>query len=222
MCAVPCLAAILQEAKKSRKAAAKEARARPKGEEGGDDDEDAINSDLDDDDEAEEEENADGAETRDFVCALYEKVRLSRPVGRGRPARQIYSDAASAAAEQVQRTKNKWKVTLKDGLISINGREYLFSKCAGYVSPLFLPLGSPGESPELDRSTRLLAVSAAASLSGEDAPNRHLHRIASLSYPSLRVVRSVTSVARNALPVHNERDPAGLCNTSRCPCISIG
>ncbi|POY73941.1 hypothetical protein BMF94_2983 [Rhodotorula taiwanensis] len=94
------------EAKKAVKSAANAGKDRPKGEDGEDeDDEDAINSDLDDEDEeAEDEEAADGVETRDFVIALYEKV---------------------------QRTKNKWKVTLKDGLISVNGREYLFAKCAG-------------------------------------------------------------------------------------------
>jgi hypothetical protein len=43
-------------------------------------------------------------------------------------------------ARQVQRVKNKWKVTLKDGLISVNGKDYLFSKCNGYVcSYLSLP-----------------------------------------------------------------------------------
>ncbi|BGP17104.1 hypothetical protein JCM10213_003883 [Rhodosporidiobolus nylandii] len=71
----------------------------------GGDDEDAINSDLDDDDELDEEDDAEGAaEGGDLVIALYEKV---------------------------QRVKNKWKVTLKDGLVSVNGKEYLFAKCQG-------------------------------------------------------------------------------------------
>ena len=32
---------------------------------------------------------------------------------------------------QVQRVKNKWKCVLKDGVIHMNGRDYLFSKCTG-------------------------------------------------------------------------------------------
>lgn len=29
--------------------------------------------------------------------------------------------------------KNKWKCVLKDGMIHINGKDYLFAKCTGYV-----------------------------------------------------------------------------------------
>ena len=29
--------------------------------------------------------------------------------------------------------KNKWKCVLKDGMIHVNGRDYLFAKCTGYV-----------------------------------------------------------------------------------------
>ncbi|GAA6018187.1 hypothetical protein JCM10207_002861 [Rhodosporidiobolus poonsookiae] len=78
--------------------------AKPK-KEGEGDDEDAINSDLDDEDDLDDDEDADGVEQGgDLVIALYEKV---------------------------QRVKNKWKVTLKDGLVSVNGKEYLFAKCNG-------------------------------------------------------------------------------------------
>lgn len=41
--------------------------------------------------------------------------------------------AHPSPGSQVQRVKNKWKVTLKDGLVSVNGKEYLFAKCTGYV-----------------------------------------------------------------------------------------
>ena len=29
--------------------------------------------------------------------------------------------------------KNKWKCVLKDGMIHIKGKDYLFAKCTGYV-----------------------------------------------------------------------------------------
>lgn len=32
---------------------------------------------------------------------------------------------------QVQRVKNKWKITLKDGIVSVQGKDYLFHKCNG-------------------------------------------------------------------------------------------
>jgi hypothetical protein len=34
-------------------------------------------------------------------------------------------------ALKVARVKTKWKCTLKDGMIHINGKDYLFAKCAG-------------------------------------------------------------------------------------------
>ncbi|TIC66568.1 TFIIA-domain-containing protein [Wallemia mellicola] len=68
---------------------------------GKDADEDAINSDLDDDD---DEEDNDLDTNNDIVLCLYDKV---------------------------QRVKNKWRMQLKDGIISINNKDYLFSKCSG-------------------------------------------------------------------------------------------
>lgn len=67
---------------------------------------DGIGSDLDDSD---EEDLAapiadDGADSGDLLIALYEKVT---------------------------RVKNKWKVTLKDGIVNVKGKDYLFSKCLG-------------------------------------------------------------------------------------------
>jgi hypothetical protein len=41
----------------------------------------------------------------------------------------------SLTAVQVARVKNKWKCVLKDGMIHINGKDYLFAKCTGYVPP---------------------------------------------------------------------------------------
>ncbi|SCV70140.1 BQ2448_1534 [Microbotryum intermedium] len=67
---------------------------------------DEINSDLDDSDEDgdNDDDDAGAGQGGDLVIALYEKV---------------------------QRVKNKWKVTLKDGLVSVNGKDYLFAKCNG-------------------------------------------------------------------------------------------
>ncbi|GAA94602.1 hypothetical protein E5Q_01254 [Mixia osmundae IAM 14324] len=66
-------------------------------------DEDAIDSDLDDPEDDEDDEEV-AEEGGDLVIALYDKV---------------------------QRVKNKWKIVLKDGIMSINGKDYLFSRCNG-------------------------------------------------------------------------------------------
>jgi len=68
-------------------------------------DSEAINSDLDDSD-SEEEEDAqeDGSGDGNIVFCTYDKVA---------------------------RVKNKWKCILKDGMIHVNGKDYLFAKCTG-------------------------------------------------------------------------------------------
>ncbi|KAL7274642.1 transcription factor IIA subunit alpha [Rhizina undulata] len=66
-------------------------------------DEDAINSDLDDP-EDDEIDNDDEDEVPQIMLCMYDKV---------------------------QRTKNKWKCVLKDGVLTINGKEYVFHKANG-------------------------------------------------------------------------------------------
>ena len=69
------------------------------------DDENAINSDLDDsDDDNRNEMGDDDDEFGDGILCTYDKV---------------------------QRVKNKWKCTLKDGIMSANGKEWVFHKGMG-------------------------------------------------------------------------------------------
>ncbi|EME46425.1 hypothetical protein DOTSEDRAFT_110198, partial [Dothistroma septosporum NZE10] len=68
-------------------------------------DENAINSDLDDsDDEGGAGMGDDDDEEGDNILCTYDKV---------------------------QRVKNKWKCTLKDGVMSVNGKEWVFHKGMG-------------------------------------------------------------------------------------------
>ncbi len=77
-----------------------------------DDDEDAINSDLDDPDDAlPEEEQEEGRPSQIMLCT-YDKVA---------------------------RVKNKWKCTLKDGVLTTGGKEYVSSHCTFATSDLCLP-----------------------------------------------------------------------------------
>jgi len=64
-----------------------------------------INSDLDDSEgELDDDGEGDDEADVDIVFCVYDKV---------------------------QRVKNKWKTVFKDGMIHINGRDYLFQKCNG-------------------------------------------------------------------------------------------
>lgn len=67
-------------------------------------DSDDINSDLDDDVESDKEDDEDGQDEGQIMLCLYDKV---------------------------QRVKNKWKSTLKEGVANINGRDYVFQKANG-------------------------------------------------------------------------------------------
>lgn len=78
-----------------------------KAEEDEEKDEDAINSDLDDPDDEQqqaEDEDDDGSAVAEAILCTYDKV---------------------------QRVKNKWKCTLKDGVLSTKGKDYLFHKAQG-------------------------------------------------------------------------------------------
>ncbi|KAI1106174.1 transcription factor IIA, alpha/beta subunit [Jackrogersella minutella] len=66
-------------------------------------DEDAINSDLDDPDDNLEEDDEDEDGGQIMLC-MYDKV---------------------------QRVKNKWKCVMKDGVLSVNGKDYVFHKATG-------------------------------------------------------------------------------------------
>ncbi|KAF6837764.1 transcription factor IIA [Colletotrichum plurivorum] len=67
-------------------------------------DEDAINSDLDDPDEDKDDDEVDDEGLGHIMLCMYDKV---------------------------QRVKNKWKCILKDGVLTVNGKEYVFHKATG-------------------------------------------------------------------------------------------
>jgi len=67
-------------------------------------DEDAINSELDDSDEGGNEEEDDDDSMGNIMLCMYDKV---------------------------QRVKNKWKCVMKDGVLTVNGKEYVFHKATG-------------------------------------------------------------------------------------------
>ncbi|KAJ4164471.1 hypothetical protein LMH87_006144 [Akanthomyces muscarius] len=100
----------LKEATKNKSTASTSRKGKRVGAyDGGDDDdeeedEDAINSDLDDPDEDHEEDEVDDEGLGHIMLCMYDKV---------------------------QRVKNKWKCTLKDGVLTVNGKEYVFHKATG-------------------------------------------------------------------------------------------
>ena len=63
-----------------------------------------------------------------FSCA-YGKVQCVRSWGVRRGGR--YANVVVAQFEKVTRTKNRWKCTLKDGVMHLNGRDFLFTRASG-------------------------------------------------------------------------------------------
>ncbi|THH18740.1 hypothetical protein EW146_g2279 [Bondarzewia mesenterica] len=98
-------------------------------------DDEAINSDLDDSDsEGEDDPEEGGPGDSDIVFCT--------PPSPASPATFwyiVFSDWTHPNGWnklQVARVKNKWKCILKDGMIHVNGKDYLFAKCTGYVLSL--------------------------------------------------------------------------------------
>ncbi|KAI3395716.1 hypothetical protein diail_939 [Diaporthe ilicicola] len=105
----------LKEATKHNSMGRKTAPSGPSGFDGGFDgvdddlkkeevDEDAINSDLDDPDEVDIADDDDEENMGHIMLCMYDKV---------------------------QRVKNKWKCTMKDGVLNVNGKDYVFHKATG-------------------------------------------------------------------------------------------
>lgn len=42
-----------------------------------------------------------------------------------------YANVVVAQFEKVTRTKNRWKCSLKDGVMHLNGRDFLFHRATG-------------------------------------------------------------------------------------------
>ena len=47
------------------------------------------------------------------------------------PNMNVEGDVVVALWEKVHRVKNRYKVTLKDGVVSANGKDYIFNKLQG-------------------------------------------------------------------------------------------
>ncbi|ENH61468.1 Transcription initiation factor IIA large subunit [Fusarium oxysporum f. sp. cubense race 1] len=88
----------------SRVAKGKQPAAYDGGDDDDEDDDDAINSDLDDPEEDRDDDDVDDEGLGNIMLCMYDKV---------------------------QRVKNKWKCTLKDGVLTVNGKEYVFHKATG-------------------------------------------------------------------------------------------
>ena len=102
----PAAATLGQEGTSSLQRAQGDAAGDDDDDDDGDDDEedeDAINSELDDPEEAEDDVNNEDSTDQVMLCT-YDKV---------------------------QRVKNKWKCTLKDGILRVDGSEILFHKGSG-------------------------------------------------------------------------------------------
>lgn len=64
-----------------------------------------------------------------MILCLYDKVS-SAISSRNTAKRLVIVLTLCLHLPQVQRVRNKWKCVLKDGVASIDGRDYVFSKLA--------------------------------------------------------------------------------------------
>lgn len=95
-------------------------------------DDEAINSDLDDSDsEGSEDPEEGGLGETDIVFCTYDKVGMASLM-----LLTVIELTVPILIPiwQVARVKNKWKCVLKEGMIHVNGKDYLFGKCSGYAS----------------------------------------------------------------------------------------
>ena len=113
------------------------------------DDEDAINSDLDDPDDNVVEEGEDDGKEGEIMLCTYDKV---------------------------QRVKNKWKCTLKDGVLTTGGREYV--KLVTYL--LYAKSANAKETTDMSFTKRRANSNGSHQIS---EPSRFQHFHASPSVP---------------------------------------
>lgn len=79
--------------------------------------------DMEDDDD--DEGNDEGKEDPNPLCS-------DDDVSDDEPAELFETDNVIVCQyEKISRTKNKWRLTLKSGIMSINGRDYIFNKAVG-------------------------------------------------------------------------------------------
>lgn len=78
---------------------------------------------LNSEDDVTDEDNADLFETDNVVVCQYDKVSYAREV----PNQLDYPKFHF----QINRSRNKWKFYLKDGIMSLGGKDYVFQKSNG-------------------------------------------------------------------------------------------
>lgn len=76
------------------------------------------------DDVSEDEEPTELFDTENVVVCQYDKVKFREKETKRK--RNIDFDFL-----QISRTKNKWRFTLKSGVMNIDGRDYVFNKATG-------------------------------------------------------------------------------------------
>lgn len=80
---------------------------------------------LNSEDDVTDEDPADLFDTENVVVCQYDKVRENRPIFTYFIKKKIIIN------QQITRTRNKWKFHLKDGIMNLNGEDYLFQKASG-------------------------------------------------------------------------------------------
>lgn len=90
-----------------------------------DDDADDDGDDDDDDDRDDEENDDDQGQEEEPLCS-------DDDISDGDPAELFDTDNVVVCQfDKINRAKNKWKFYLKDGIMNLNGKDFVFQKCNG-------------------------------------------------------------------------------------------
>lgn len=84
-----------------------------------------------DDDVSEEENQNELFDTDNVVVCLYDKVTEATSFNCTAFFSAFINNLLVSICPQITRSRNKWKFYLKDGIMNIGGKDYIFQKCNG-------------------------------------------------------------------------------------------
>ena len=98
-------------------------------------DDDVSNGDDDDDEESDSDFDTDDEERMDGEIGIEMDPPCSADDVSDEEASEVFDteNVVVCQYEKISRSRNRWKVVLKDGVMSLNGRDYAFHKACGEV-----------------------------------------------------------------------------------------
>merc|ERR1712111_235838 len=97
-----------------------------------DSDDEVNDDDIDDDDDDDDDENENDDEEGEDEGPEDEPLGSGDDISEGDPSDLFNTENVVVCQyDKIQRTRNKWKFHLKDGIMNLNGKDYVFQKATG-------------------------------------------------------------------------------------------